>query len=125
MAQLPGNVTEDIPMLTSSRPMRFGLTRRLSVAVSACLVVLAGTASAGVAFPGAPAPAPVASAPTPVAAAPTPASCVTGATSTPFAQFGDSADYSPVPGGSFESGAPGWSLTSSAIAAGNETYGVA
>jgi hypothetical protein len=60
-----------------------------------------------------------------VAAAPTPASCATSPTSTPFAQFGDSAYYSPVPGGSFESGAPGWSLTSAAIVAGNESYEVA
>jgi hypothetical protein len=102
-------------MLTSSRTIRFGLTRRLSVAVSACLVALGGTASAAVAFPGAPAPAPVAA---------VPASCATSPTSTPFAQFGDSAYYSPVPGGSFESGAPGWLLTSSAIVAGNESYQV-
>jgi hypothetical protein len=104
-------------MLTSSRTIRFGLTQRLGVAVSTCLVALAGSASAAVAFPGAPAPAPV-------AAAPVPASCAVGPTSTPFAQFGDSADYSLVPGGSFESGAPGWSLTGSTTAAGNESYEV-
>jgi hypothetical protein len=107
-------------MLTSSRTIRFGLTQRLSVAVSACLVALAGSASAAVAFTVAPVPAPVAAAP-----APAPASCAAGPTSTPFARFGDSADYSLVPGGSFESGAPGWSLTNSTIVAGNESYEVA
>jgi hypothetical protein len=103
-----------------SRTTRFRLTHRLSVAVTSCLMALAGTASSAVAFPGAPAQVPAA----PAAPAPAPASCATGPTSTPFAQFGDSAQYSLVPGGSFESGAPGWSLTNSSIMAGNESYEV-
>jgi hypothetical protein len=109
-------------MLNSARTMRFRLTPRLSVAVTTCLVALAGTASTAVAFPGATAQAPVA--PTAPVPAPVPANCATGPTSTPFAQFGDSAEYSLVPGGSFESGAPGWSLTNSTIVTGNESYEV-
>ncbi len=39
---------------------------------------------------------------------------------------GDTADYSVAPGGDFESGAKGWSLTgSAAVATGNESLGVA
>jgi hypothetical protein len=53
------------------------------------------------------------------------ATCAVGATSTPFAQFGDSALYTPLAGGSFESGAPGWSLTNSSVVSGNESYNVA
>ncbi len=45
--------------------------------------------------------------------------------SQPFAGFGDSASYSPISGGSFEEGSPGWSLTNAAVVAGNESYGVA
>ncbi len=54
-----------------------------------------------------------------------PAGCPSTATSNPFARFGDEADYSEVPGGSFESGAEGWSLSNAAVANGNESYGVA
>jgi hypothetical protein len=43
-------------------------------------------------------------------------------TSTPFAQFGDSAQYTLAPGGSFESGAPGWSLSRASVVEGNESY---
>jgi hypothetical protein len=53
------------------------------------------------------------------------AACASGTLSSPFAQFGDTASYSLIPGGSFESGAPGWSLTGAAVAAGNESYEVA
>jgi hypothetical protein len=53
------------------------------------------------------------------------AACASGPLSSPFAQFGDTASYSLIPGGSFESGAPGWSLTGAAVAAGNESYEVA
>jgi hypothetical protein len=53
------------------------------------------------------------------------AACQSGATSNPFAKFGDTAAYTLLAGGSFESGAPGWTLTKSAVAAGNETYNVA
>ncbi|HME04204.1 MAG TPA: hypothetical protein VKG38_14380 [Solirubrobacteraceae bacterium] len=62
-----------------------------------------------------------------VACVPTAASaaCAPSPTSTPFAQFGDHASYSLVQGGSFESGAPGWSLSGSTVVAGNESYNVA
>ena len=53
------------------------------------------------------------------------AACPSSPTSNPFAPFGDNAAYSLVPGGSFESGAPGWSLTHSAVTRGNESYNVA
>lgn len=51
--------------------------------------------------------------------------CQGGSLSKPFAQFGDSASYAPVSGGSFESGAAGWSLTRASVASGNESYDVA
>jgi hypothetical protein len=60
-----------------------------------------------------------------IAAAPMAASaatCPSSPTSQPFAKLGDNALYSLVPGGSFESGAPGWSLTNAAVASGNESY---
>lgn len=60
-----------------------------------------------------------------VAPAAASADCAYGSLSTPFAQFGDSASYARVPGGSFESGAPGWSLTQAAVTSGNESYKVA
>jgi hypothetical protein len=52
------------------------------------------------------------------------AACPSNLTSNPFAQFGDNAAYYPAPGGSFESGAPGWSLSRAAIVNGNESFGV-
>ncbi|MGO9319723.1 MAG: hypothetical protein ACLQBY_02810 [Solirubrobacteraceae bacterium] len=58
------------------------------------------------------------------ALAATPAACASSPVSTPFEQFGDNAEYSLVPGGSFESGAPGWSLTNSTVVSGNESYEV-
>lgn len=53
------------------------------------------------------------------------AACATSSTSHPFSQFGDSAAYSLLPGGSFEAGAPGWALTNAGVASGNESYKVA
>jgi hypothetical protein len=53
------------------------------------------------------------------------AACASSATSTPFTKFGDSAAYSLLAGGSFESGTPGWSLTNSNVVSGNESYNVA
>ncbi len=91
-------------MLTSSRITPTGLIQRLGFAATTCLVVLAGSASAALAS--------------------TAPSCASSPTSTPFAQFGDRAVYSLVPGGSFESGAPGWLLTNSMILGGNESYEV-
>lgn len=43
--------------------------------------------------------------------------------SQPFAQFGDNSSYTLIPGGSFESGAPAWSLKGgAAVVAGNEPF---
>jgi hypothetical protein len=49
--------------------------------------------------------------------------CGTAQLSKPFSQFGDNFDYVPVPGGSFEAGAPSWTMTGGArVVAGNESY---
>ena len=42
----------------------------------------------------------------------------------PFATFGDSANYAPVPGGSFEDDAHGWSLSRAAVVSGNSPFKV-
>ena len=58
-----------------------------------------------------------------VSSAATSPSCTYGAASHPFASWGDLASYTLVPGASFESGAPGWTLSSGAkIVSGNESY---
>jgi hypothetical protein len=52
-----------------------------------------------------------------------PGSCGNQPESQPFAQFGDFTEYTPVPGGSFETGSTPWALTGGAyVASGNETY---
>ncbi|HVO54872.1 MAG TPA: hypothetical protein VMT37_10720 [Solirubrobacterales bacterium] len=51
--------------------------------------------------------------------------CSDDALGNPFARFGDNANYAPLPGGSFEQGNGGWSLSGSSVASGNESYGVA
>jgi hypothetical protein len=49
-------------------------------------------------------------------------SCAARQTSTPFAPWGDSHSYFPMPGGGFESGAAGWRLTGGAVVVnGNES----
>jgi hypothetical protein len=53
------------------------------------------------------------------------AACPSARTSNVFTKFGDTAAYSLLQGGSFESGAPGWSFTNAAVVAGNESYNVA
>jgi len=50
--------------------------------------------------------------------------CANEATSNPFKAFGDSAAYALVQNGAFEAGTSGWSLTSSSVVAGNESYKV-
>ena len=52
------------------------------------------------------------------------AACATTPTTKPFMRFGDSAYYSIAPNGHFESGTSGWSLTSSSVVSGNETFKV-
>lgn len=52
-------------------------------------------------------------------------SCDSEQLSQPFARFGDPAQYTPVPGGSFESGSAGWSLSGGAkVSSGNEPWQV-
>lgn len=52
------------------------------------------------------------------------AACVPAPTSKAFSKAGDNADYSVAPGGDFESGAAGWSLSGGAkVVSGNETLG--
>jgi hypothetical protein len=49
--------------------------------------------------------------------------CETHAYSQPFARWGDNAQYTPVDGGSFESGTPAWTLTGgSSVVSGNEPF---
>jgi hypothetical protein len=56
-------------------------------------------------------------------AATTSSPCNYGPASHPFAKWGDVASYTLVPGGSFESGTPGWTLFGGArVVSGNESY---
>src|SRR6266496_3384068 len=48
-------------------------------------------------------------------------SCPARSVSQPFAGFGDSNNYFIAPGGTFEGGAPGWSLPGASLVLGNET----
>ena len=59
----------------------------------------------------------------PVSSAATSPSCNYGPASHPFGSWGDVASYTLVPGGSFESGALGWTLSGGArVVSGNESY---
>jgi hypothetical protein len=58
-------------------------------------------------------------------AAPTAAPCAASAAAPVFEQFGDSAQYSLLAGGSFEPGAADWSLTGAKVVGGNESYNLA
>jgi hypothetical protein len=49
---------------------------------------------------------------------PAPSECVAPSFSQPFARWGDTAQYTLSPGGSFEAGAPGWTLTGGATVVG-------
>jgi hypothetical protein len=54
-----------------------------------------------------------------------PGTCGNQQESQPFAQFGDSNEYTPVPGGNFEAGGVPWALTGAArVGGGNENYNV-
>jgi hypothetical protein len=50
--------------------------------------------------------------------------CTPTPTTKAFAAFGDNSDYSLIPGGNFESGSSGWSLSGSWVQFGNESYKV-
>src|SRR5579884_1980918 len=55
-----------------------------------------------------------------------PGTCGSQPESQPFAGFGDTNLYTPVPGGSFEVGTPSWALWNGAqVVSGNESYNVA
>jgi hypothetical protein len=50
--------------------------------------------------------------------------CDNSALTQPFAPWGDSSSYKLIPGGSFEGGSPGWTLSNGAkVVAGSEPYG--
>lgn len=48
--------------------------------------------------------------------------CTLGATSQPFARYGDNASYELVEGGAFESASPGWSLESAQVVNASWSY---
>jgi hypothetical protein len=55
-----------------------------------------------------------------------PGTCGSQPESQPFAQWGDANYYTPMPGGSFEPGTPGWLLhNGAAVVSGNESFNVA
>jgi hypothetical protein len=83
----------------SIRSLGLGL-RRLPLAALAAISVLLGSAA-------------VAS-----------AECPAQPTSKAYAKFGDQADYTAVPGGSFEDGTSGWTFITSKLAFGNDGYNV-
>jgi hypothetical protein len=58
----------------------------------------------------------------PVSSAATSPSCNYGPASHPFTKWGDLASYTLVPGGSFESGTLGWTLSGARVVSGNESY---
>jgi hypothetical protein len=80
---------------------------RKLLAVSALAVAVSGLA------------APAANAGVLVASAP---SCAAQPLAKPFAQFGDKANYTLAPGGTYESGASAWSTSRAGVGSGNETY---
>jgi hypothetical protein len=50
------------------------------------------------------------------------ADCSSQSLSQPFMPWADPAQYTLSPGGSFESGAPGWALSGASVGSGNEPY---
>ena len=52
------------------------------------------------------------------------AACPSAATAKAFSAFGDSADYSLLSNGAFESGTGGWSLSGASVVSGNESFKV-
>lgn len=110
--------------MSLSRPTAFESSRRTigsiaGAALLAALVLGSTTGSASAAqlrWPAQP--------PSGAPQAPAQGGCESAPTSNPFARFGDDADYSEVPGGSFESGTQDWSLTNASVASGGESYEV-
>jgi hypothetical protein len=58
-----------------------------------------------------------------IASASAGAGCPTSASTTALASYGDSSAYTLLTGGSFESGAPGWTLSNAAVTSGSGTDG--
>jgi hypothetical protein len=52
------------------------------------------------------------------------AACPSAPTTKAFQTFGDSSNYALAPGGTFESGAPGWGLNGAYVANGSESFAV-
>jgi hypothetical protein len=52
------------------------------------------------------------------------AACPSAAVAKPFKAFGDTADYSLLSNGAFESGTGGWSLSGASVVSGNESFKV-
>lgn len=50
--------------------------------------------------------------------------CPMPSTATVFSQFGDNANYSLLPGGSFDGSAPGWTLNNASVVSGGEPWNV-
>lgn len=76
--------------------------------------------------PAAATPAPPTPATTPAATTPPKATgCTPLPTTKAFSKYGDTAEYYPAPGGSFEAGGPAWRLTTGAkVVSGNENLGI-
>jgi hypothetical protein len=88
------------------RGIKRARTALLAVIAAAAFAAMTGTANAGVL---------VASAP----------NCDNGATSQPFAQWGDGNQYFLAPGGNFESGLGGWDLNGARAVADQEPWNAA
>lgn len=90
-------------MLSRRTKQRLGSTAAITLAA---LAMSTSSASAGVLVDAAP-------------------NCDEQTLSKPFTPWLDFANYTPLGGGDFESGAAGWTLNGAAVAAGNEPYHVA
>jgi hypothetical protein len=109
--------------------MPFHITRSTALAarVAAALLVsvtLPASASAAVSLSGTNLVAAAANVVSAPAVGEMNAKCTEPASFKAFALFGDFADYSFAPGGSFEAGASGWSLTNASITTKNESLGI-
>jgi hypothetical protein len=92
-----------VPTHVSVRRRLLGLAASAALGTAALTIVSVAPAAASVTSPGA---------------------CDASPLSQPFQRFGDAAFYKLLPGGDFEGGAAGWSLTGSAgVDAGGETVG--
>jgi hypothetical protein len=108
------------------RSARRRLTRAVAAVTSLCAVGLgAGVVTAGAASASDSAPdSPSASAPASAFLSLFP-TCPVRPTSTPFAAWDDDNSYSVIPGGTFEDGAAGWTLSGVPIVPDNEIFHVA